>query len=96
MFHWIIAASVAVFWGIQYTKPKINQRAATTVPPPQEREKPMSISATYSRPTSLPSRGYVASTFNQNIKYTPITEVSENDYEAQIKSLNIANRFYYG
>lgn len=96
MLHWVIAASVAVFWGIRYTKPKLNQRAATTVPPPQEKEKMRSISATYNRPTVLPSRGYVASTFNQNIKYTPITEVSETDYEGQIKSLNIANRFYYG
>lgn len=72
-------------------------RAAESYIDETEKKSPMTVKPTAGKPVVTPPRGYVASTFNPTLgNYSPASDIPEEQFEKEIKVLNIANVFTYG
>jgi hypothetical protein len=99
MKEFFFLAVIGGYVGYNWYVDRLNEqnRAAETVINDTEKKDLTMIRSTAGKPASMPSRGYISSTFNPvQGNYTPISEISEDKSENEIKVLNVANRFTYG
>lgn len=99
MFFILAGTGLVAYWGYRDYLQRLNEqdRAAESFPTRLDAKTPGQINATTARPMTTSGRGYSGTALMTDPgKYHPLSDVSENQIENQVKVLNIANQFLYG